>query len=223
MKIATNKIVDMSKLPSIFEKFGFRVVGTGRRTRCKTEIDAMLPIGEFVTTVTALNRYLKAQGWRILSIDGFSEASIRDIKEMRMELWGDLKKAVEFSFWVAAHSPVSIKLKEAYHWTPAENVDSILRNGLRPRIPKGSPFLTKGLGPKAVYLIHPNRGDVQLAREGLLADHPGIEQWALLKITNLDSFPIFTDCEYVAESGDTSMLYTTRAIPPENIEVEGIL
>jgi hypothetical protein len=108
-----------------------------------------------------------------------------------------------------------IKLNSAYHVTPLNNVQEILKNGL---ITKST---ERNWEPKAVYMSKSIVGSVDIARQlynvkkNFLTGH-GVNQiktdWVILKI-DTKNLEIFRDPSSVEEKG----VYTLQSIPPENI------
>ena len=97
----------------------------------------------------------------------------------------------------------SIQPKSAYHFSPAENIDDILEDGLNPKVGMDTAYTDS-----RVYLFL-SKQDLDDALGSWIYDRFGEEQLALFSV----------NIEGVILKKEAGEYYTSSAIPPEKIKL----
>jgi len=109
--------------------------------------------------------------------------------------------------------------KKLYHWTKAENVDSILKNGIKPS--SGDWSIGGGGGNsevtyEAVFLVK---------SRGKLSKNPGFEQYKkpkyqVIEVVDTDKLTLFKDPHFFYPSDDPFSVVSYKTIPPDQLSLK---
>lgn len=222
-----------------FERAGFEVHSVDLISPCSGSVRACFTLKDFTSSCSLLKKTLMGTGWYVVDFRRLTEPGYKNfgvfsfetksLADMEREIQSENMFLLDFSgrsvgtaflegeycttFELVQRTPVLLEADfDAWHVTPAKNLPRILERGLTPRTARSA--WVKEFRPRAVYLSL-----VKPLMRSLVTtlDHRIDQEWALLRIQNYSDLPLYYDCEY---GGQTKRyVFTTRAIPPDRIEV----